>query len=178
MPSIRQSKHFTWIIHLLLLFQTLIWIRYFYCGASLVAQMVKNLPAMQETLVWSLGWKDPLEKRMSTHSNVLVWRIPWTEEPGGLQFMRSQRAGHNWVTHTHTHPLYHHLTKMKKLELWTANPLAWSEHQESGRAGDWDPDLLCFSHQAEVAPLQGVRGGCQQLLVGFLTFQLELGKIF
>ena len=53
-------------------------------GASLVAQMVKNLPAMQETWVWSLGWEDPLEKRMATHSSVLAWRIPWTEEPGGL----------------------------------------------------------------------------------------------
>ena len=51
--------------------------------ASLVAQMVRNLPAMQETWVQSLGWEDPLEKGMATHSNVLVWRIPWTEEPGG-----------------------------------------------------------------------------------------------
>ena len=49
-------------------------------GASLVAQMVKNLPAMQETLVRSLGWEDPLEKEMATHSSILAWRIPWTEE--------------------------------------------------------------------------------------------------
>ena len=55
--------------------------------ASPVAQMVRNLPAMQETWVQSLGWEDPLEKRMATHSNVLDWRIPWTEEPGKLQFM-------------------------------------------------------------------------------------------
>ena len=53
-------------------------------GASLVAQMVKNLPAMQETWVRSLGWKDPLEKHMATHSGILAWRIPWTEELGGL----------------------------------------------------------------------------------------------
>ena len=53
-------------------------------GASLVAQTVKNLPAMQETQVQSLGQKDPLEKGMVTHFNILAWRIPWTEEPGGL----------------------------------------------------------------------------------------------
>ena len=52
--------------------------------ASLVAQMVKHLPAMWETQVWSLGWKDPLEKEMATHSSILAWKIPWTEEPGGL----------------------------------------------------------------------------------------------
>ena len=53
-------------------------------GASLVAQMVKNLPAMEETQVQSLGWKDPLEKGMAIHSSILAWRIPWTEMPGGL----------------------------------------------------------------------------------------------
>ena len=52
--------------------------------ASLVAQMVKNLPAMQETWLRSLGWEDPLKKEMATHSSTLAWRIPWTEEPGGL----------------------------------------------------------------------------------------------
>ena len=52
--------------------------------SSLKVQMVKNLPAMQETRVRSLGWEDPLEKGMATHSSILVWRIPWTEEPGGL----------------------------------------------------------------------------------------------
>ena len=51
---------------------------------SLVAQMVKNLPAMQETQVQFLGWEDPLEKRMATHYSILAWKIPWTEEPGGL----------------------------------------------------------------------------------------------
>ena len=56
-------------------------------GASLVAQMLKNLPAMQETQVLSLGQEDPLEKGISTHSSVLAWKIPWTEEPGGLQSM-------------------------------------------------------------------------------------------
>ena len=53
-------------------------------GSSLVAQMVKNLPAMWETWVQSLGWEEPLEEGMAIHSSVLTWRIPWTEEPGGL----------------------------------------------------------------------------------------------
>ena len=62
--------------------------------------MVKNLPAIQETWVPSLGWEDPLEKGMATHSSILAWRIPWTEEPGGLQSMGSQRVRHDWVTST------------------------------------------------------------------------------
>ena len=64
-------------------------------SASLVAQTVKNLPAMQETQVQSLGQKATLEKGMATHSSILAWRIPWTEEPGGLQSMGSQRIGHD-----------------------------------------------------------------------------------
>ena len=66
-----------------------------YSWASLVAQLVKNLPAMQETWVQTLGWEDPLEKGIATCSSVLAWRIPWTEEPGGLQSMGSQRVRHN-----------------------------------------------------------------------------------
>ena len=58
-------------------------------GASLVAQTIKNLPAMQEAWVQSLGQKDPLEKEMATHSSILAWRVPWTEEPDGLQSMGS-----------------------------------------------------------------------------------------
>ena len=60
-----------------------------------MAQLVKNLPAMQETQVQSLGHDDPLEKGMVTHSSILAWRIPWTEEPGGLQSMGSQRVRHD-----------------------------------------------------------------------------------
>ena len=66
--------------------------------ASLVAQRLKRLPAMRETWVWSLGWEDPLEKEMATHSSILAWKIPWTEEPGGLQSTGSQRVRHDWVT--------------------------------------------------------------------------------
>ena len=63
--------------------------------ASLVTQTVKNLPAMQETWVPSLSLEDPLEKEMTTHSSILAWRIPWTEEPGRLQPMVSQRVSHD-----------------------------------------------------------------------------------
>ena len=61
--------------------------------ASVVAQMVKNPPAMRETWVQSLGWEDPLEEGMTTHSSILAWRIQWSEEPGGLQSIALQRAG-------------------------------------------------------------------------------------
>ena len=64
-------------------------------GASLMAQTVKNLPAMWETWVRSLGWEDPLEEGMATPSSILAWRIPQTEEPGGLQSMRLQRVGYD-----------------------------------------------------------------------------------
>ena len=64
-------------------------------GASLVAQTVKRLPAMRETQVLSLGQEYPLEKGMATHSSTLAWKIPWTEEPGRLQSMGSQRVGHD-----------------------------------------------------------------------------------
>ena len=66
--------------------------------ASLVAQRLKHLPPKLETWVWFLGREDPLEKEMATHSNILAWRIPWTEEPGRLQSMESQRVRHSWVT--------------------------------------------------------------------------------
>ena len=68
--------------------------------ATLMAQMVKNLTALQETWVWSLGQEEPLKKGMSTHSSILAWRIQGTEEPGGLQFIALQRVRHNWVTST------------------------------------------------------------------------------
>ena len=62
---------------------------------SLVAPMAKDLSAMQETQVRSLDWKDPLEEEMATHPTILTWRIPWTEEPGGLESVGLQRVGHN-----------------------------------------------------------------------------------
>ena len=76
-------------------------------GASLMVQTVENLPAIQETQVWSLGWEDPLEKRMATHSSILAWRIPRTEEPGGLQCCVSFWCTAKWISHmfTYIHPL-------------------------------------------------------------------------
>ena len=83
-------------IHVILFFMYIYEIR----GASFVAQLVKNLPSVQETWVWLLGWEDPLEKQMATHSSSLALKILWTEEPGGLQSIWSQRVGHNWATNT------------------------------------------------------------------------------
>ena len=68
---------------------------YVFFGASLVAQVVKNLPVMWETQVPSLGWEDPMKKGIATHSNILAWEIPWTEDPGRLQSMESQRVRHD-----------------------------------------------------------------------------------
>ena len=69
-----------------------------YSWTSLLAQMVNNLPAMRETWVWSLGLEDLLEEGIETNSSICAWRIPWTEEPGGLQSMGSQRVRHDWAT--------------------------------------------------------------------------------
>ena len=89
--------------------------------APLVAQRLKCLPAMWETLVRSLDREDPLEKEMATHSSILAWEIPWTEEPGGLQSTGSQRVGHDWATslsltmyHLSTKPDHRNKTETKK----------------------------------------------------------------
>ena len=83
--------------------------------ASQVAQTVKNLPVMWETQVRSLGLEDPLEKAMATHSSILAWRIPWTEEAGGLQPMGSQRVRHNWAINSTTGGWK---SKIKVLAVW------------------------------------------------------------
>ena len=70
--------------------------------SGLAAQMVKNLSTMHETWVGSLRGEDPLEKRTTTHSSILAWRIPWTEEPGRLRSIRLQRVRYNWATNTHS----------------------------------------------------------------------------
>ena len=64
--------------------------------------MIKNLPTMWEIWIWSLGWEDPLEKSMANHSSILAWRIPWTEETGGLQSLGSERVRHYWMTNAFT----------------------------------------------------------------------------
>ena len=76
-------------------FRALIALMDTYARASLVVQMVKRLPAVRETWVQPLGWEDPLEKEMATHSSTLAWKIPWMEEPGRLQSTGSQRVGHD-----------------------------------------------------------------------------------
>ena len=76
--------------------------------ASLLAQTVKNLLATRDTQIRSLGWENTLEKGMATHSSILAWIIPWTEEPGRLQFMGSQSVGHDCATNTFTFTLYFH----------------------------------------------------------------------
>ena len=75
----------------------IIW-NYLYKNSSLVAQMVKNLPAMWETRFNPQGWEDPLEKEIAIHSSIPAWRIPWIEEPGRLEFVELQRVRHNWAT--------------------------------------------------------------------------------
>ena len=101
-----------------------------YYRTSLVAQMVKRLSTMQETRVWSLGREDPLEKEMAIHSSIIAWKIPWTEEPGRLQSMGSQRVEHDWATsHAYVHTLY------VGLPLWLS---WWRIHLQCGRPG-FDP---------------------------------------
>ena len=84
-------------------------INFSYCtfpGALVIKKKKKKLPAMQETQdrwVWSLSREDPLEEGMAVHSSILAWRIPWTEEPGGLQSTGSQRVGQDWSDWTHEH---------------------------------------------------------------------------
>ena len=91
----------------------------------LVAQSLKHLPAMWETWVRSLGWEDPLEKEMATHSSILAWRIPWMEGPGGLQSTGSQRVGHNWAQTWHDCVGHKHREKYycKHLNRLSSSPL-------------------------------------------------------
>ena len=89
---------FDMIIWLFFIFSFLIWYFMELYWVSLAAQRLKRLPEMWDTWVQSLGREDPLEKEMATHSSILAWRIPWTEEPDGLQSMGSQRVRHDWAT--------------------------------------------------------------------------------
>ena len=99
-----------------------------YSWASLVAQLVKNAPAMWETWVWSLGWENPLEEGMATHSSILAWRIPWTGETGGLYSMEYQGVRHDWGTKPKpmsfsdrislVHPFYHPFCLPPQTLLW------------------------------------------------------------
>ena len=90
-PNVLCLLHCRWVLHHWVTWKTA-------AQTSLVAQKVKHLSTMQETRIQSLGWEDPLEKEMAIHSSTIAWKIPWTEEPGGLQSMGSLRVGHDWVT--------------------------------------------------------------------------------
>ena len=85
------------------------------------SETVKNLPVMQETQIWFLGWEDPVEKRMATYSNILAWIIPWTEEPGGLQSWGC-RVWHSWATNTFTFPHFTFIFLLDNLILWPLSP--------------------------------------------------------
>ena len=87
--------------------------------------MLKNLPEMWESWVWSLGQKDALEKEMATHSSILAWRIPLTEEPGELQSLGLQKVGHHWATNTHTHTHTHTQTHGMILRCWCFVRFVW-----------------------------------------------------
>ena len=87
---------FSWVLQILARANSLV----ASLAPSLVVHMVKSLPAIQGTWVQSLGGEDPLEGGMAIDSSILAWRIPWIEEPGGVQSMGSQRVGHNWLTFT------------------------------------------------------------------------------
>ena len=110
---------------------------YSFLWASLVTQMVKDLPAMWENLVWSLGQEDPLEKEMATHSSIVAWRISWTKEPGRLQFKGSQRFRHDWVTSLSLSLRWEALIHK---QLWSPDPLAsfiWCLTQMTPAAFIW-----------------------------------------
>ena len=115
-----------------------------YKRASLVAQMVKNLPTMQEMQVWPLGQEDPLEKGIATHSSILAWRISSTEEPGGLQSMGLQRVGHDW----------------SDLAVAGSSIFAWNSPGKNTGVGS-------YSHLQGIFPTQGSNLGllsCRQIL--------------
>ena len=106
---------------------------------SLVAQLVKNLPAVWETWVQSLDWEGPLEKGIATHSRILARRIPWTEEPGRLQSMGSQRVKHDWVTFTFSSTLYMLYVYVYINWCWK-RPWCWERLKAGGEGDDrgWD----------------------------------------
>ena len=107
--------------------------------SALVAQMVKNLSAMWETQVWSLGQEEPQEKEMATHSSILAWKIPQTEEPDGLQSMGSQRVRHDWGTeHAHMHPPHRNKeVEDRKIKWPTPNPSVFNLKRKNKDIKNW-----------------------------------------
>ena len=115
----------------------------------------KNPPAMQEMQLWSLGWVDPLEEGVATHSSILAWRVPWTEEPGGLQSMGSQRVGHDWSDLAHTHGIFccrycifvsadaHRVCCMPSVVNNAARDVCWLLSRQVAR-WDWSSLVFCL----------------------------------
>ena len=118
-----------------------------YSWASLVAQLVKNPPAMRETSVWFLGWEDPLEKGKATYSRILAWRIPWIEKADRLQFMVSQRIGHNWSNLAEKAMALHSSTLAWKIP-WMEGPGGLQSMGSLGVIHDWATSfsLSTFMH--------------------------------
>ena len=145
-----------------------------------------TLLAVQETWVWSLGWENFLEREMAIHSSILAWRIPWTEEPGGLQSMGSQRAGHDWA---HTHAATHIPQGLgKRMHWWVAEPSSFSTivskqchpHSLNTNICLWMPrqkkkDPL--PPPAPAAPLPGVPFRCPLVLLTFGCLSL-ISKLY
>ena len=120
--SVKLSWHL-WVCHLA--YENVLHGLYNEAWASLVAQMVKHLPAMQETRVQSLGWEDPLKKEMATHSSILAWRIPRTEEPGGLCFAAATAAKLLQSCPTLCDPMDCSLPGFSVHEIFQAKVLEW-----------------------------------------------------
>ena len=104
--------------------------------------VVKNLPAMQKTQVWSLGQEDRLEEEMATHSSILAWRIPWTEEPGGLQSMGSQKVGLDWTTNTFK-------DRWTMIALWLTIQFSKKTSWGNGLRNKWR--IWCWNHMSNPA---------------------------
>ena len=130
-----------------------------------VAQRLKHLPAMREIRVWSLGWEDLLEKEIATHSSTLAWRIPWTEEPGGLQSTGSQRVGHNWATSLSRGEV---MPTSKSLIMSNLVPHHWSKHitgpNPKSRGSRWILSTA-KSHEHIIASHWLQRTACQVLMM-------------
>ena len=126
-----QIKAKACLMHFTSLFSSYLCLYPLYFKASLVAQMVKNLPAMWETWVRSLGWEKSLEKGMATHPSILAWRTSWTEEPGGLQSIGSHRSLFHLsslVAFTQTWQQFSFFRKVPTCDLLACNALTWAPH--------------------------------------------------
>ena len=125
-------------------------------SSSLVAQRLKHLPPMQEARVWSLGWEDPLEKEMVTHPSILAWRIPWTEKPGRLPSMGSQRVRHDWATSLSLSLVAQMLKGLLTVQDTWARSLGWEDPLEKEMANHSSTLAWEISWTEEPGGLHGV----------------------